>query len=278
MRQSAHSDKTTIRNLIIFIVAINLLGWLGWMLAQAGTEEFIGLGTLVWLGSPLLVSILIRSFSKNWGDIGIKPNLKGNGKWYAFSFLTFPLIVTVVILIGILFGGVSLTNFNLGLFLQALATAFIFNFIKNIFEEFAWRGYLTPKVNSLGINAIIGHLLVGLIWGTWHIPYYLAFLTQTQLMAYTSQSLAVFLPLVILGMTLAGIIFGELRLITGSTWPAVLMHTMSNIIILTLLMDGFANVSSKTEFLFTPSWEGVLTMILIAVAGWWLYQQRVRKI
>ena len=110
-------------------------------------------------------------------------------RWYAFSFLVFPVIVAVVLLIGALFGGISLTNFNLGLFLQALAVAFISNFIKNIFEEFAWRGYLTPKVNSLGINTIAGHLLVGLIWGTWHIPYYLALVSKTQLAAYSSQSL-----------------------------------------------------------------------------------------
>ena len=277
MDQSTQNKKSAIRNLIIFVIAINLLGWMGWILAQDGTEESVGLGTLIWLGTPLLVSLLIRLFSKDWEDIGIKPNFKGNGRWYAFSFLVFPVIVAVVLLIGALFGGISLTNFNLGLFLQALAVAFISNFIKNIFEEFAWRGYLTPKVNSLGINTIAGHLLVGLIWGTWHIPYYLALVSKTQLAAYSSQSLAVFLPMVIPGMTVAGIIFGELRLITGSTWPVVLMHTMSNVLILTLLVDGFVEVPRETEILFTPSWEGILTMIIVAMAGLWLFRKRMQN-
>lgn len=55
------------------------------------------------------------------------------------------------------------------------------------------------------------------------------------------------------------------------------MHTLSNIIIITLLVDGFVDISSKTEMVFTPSWEGILTMILIALAGLWLYRQRTQK-
>jgi hypothetical protein len=78
-------------------------------------------------------------------------------------------------------------------------------------------------------------------------------------------------------MTLAGILFGEIRLITSSTWPAWLMHMMSNIIILTLLIDGYVEVDSKTEILFTPSWEGILTMIAITLAGLWLYRQKIQK-
>ena len=90
MDQSTQNKKSAIRNLIIFVIAINLLGWMGWILAQDSTEESVGLGTLIWLGTPLLVSLLIRLFSKDWEDIGIKPNFKGNGRWYAFRF--FPLL------------------------------------------------------------------------------------------------------------------------------------------------------------------------------------------
>ena len=278
MTTQAKHHKKTIRNLIIFVIAFNLLAWLGWMVAQDGTAESVGLGTLIWLGAPLLVSLVIRLFSKDWKDIGFKPNFRDNGKWYAFSFLVFPAIVILVLLIGAIFGGVSLANFQVGSFFQALVAAFFsFTLVKNIFEEFAWRGYLTPKVNAVVKRPIVGHLLVGLIWGTWHIPYYLTLLDRASFAAYTSQELAIFLPMVILGMTLAGILFGEIRLITGSTWPAWLMHMMSNVIILTLLIDGYVEVGSKTELLFTPSWEGILTMIMITIAGLWLYRQRIQK-
>jgi membrane protease YdiL (CAAX protease family) len=277
MNHPIQNNKATFRNLIIFVIVFNLLGWRGWMIAQDGNKEAVGLGNLIWLGAPLLVSLLIRLFSKDWKDMGLKPNFKGNARWYAFSFLAFPVIIAIVLSVGALFGGVSLANFKVELFFQAITLAFVSTFIKNILEEFAWRGFLTPKVDSLGINTIAGHLLVGLIWGIWHIPYYLALVSKTQFAAYTSQNLAVFLPMVILGMTVAGILFGEIRLITGSTWPAVLMHTISNITIIALLVDGYADVSSKTELLFTPSWEGILTMVLILLAGLWLYRQRIRS-
>lgn len=58
-------------------------------------------------------------------------------------------------------------------------------------------------------NTIVGHLLVGLIWGIWHIPYYLALIDKADFAAYTSQNLAVFLPMVILGMALAGIFLAK---------------------------------------------------------------------
>ena len=278
MTTQAKHRKKTIRNLIIFVIAFNLLAWLGWMVAQDSSAEAVGLGTLIWLGAPLLVSLAIRLFSRDWKDIGIKPNFKGNGLWYAFSFLVFPLIVVLILLIGAIFDGISLANFQVGPFLLALTASFFsFNIVKNILEEFAWRGYLTPKVNAVVKNAVVGHLLVGLIWGMWHIPYYLTLLDRTSFAAYTSQELAIFLPMVILGTTLAGIIFGEIRLITNSTWPAWLMHMMSNIIILTLLIDDYVEVDSKTEILFTPSGEGILTMIAITLAGLWLYRQKIQK-
>jgi membrane protease YdiL (CAAX protease family) len=270
MKKQTENRRKTVRNLIIYVIVFNVLGWLGWMVAQDGSADALGLGNLIWLAAPLLVSLLLRLFSKDWRDLGLAPHFGGNGKWYLFSVVVFPLIVTAVLLIGSLFGGIFLANFEGSLFLQALGAIFVSTFIKNILEEFAWRGYLTPKVNALVKNRIAGHLLVGLIWGIWHIPYYLGLLDQATLASYTSQSLATFLPMIVLGTTLAGIIFGEIRLITGSTWPAVLMHTMSNIVILTLLLDGYVSVSNA---LFTPSWEGVLTMIFITVAGVWLYRR-----
>ena len=272
------AKKKNIRNLILYVLAFNIVGWLGYFIAVGGgTVDAMGLGNLIWLAAPLLLSLLFRLFGKDWKDIGLRLYFKGNGKWYLFSIIVFPLIIVVVLLVGRVFGAVSFANFNVGLFLGALVALFAQTFIKNIFEEFAWRGYLTPKVNVVVKQPIIGHLIVGFIWGTWHLPYYLGLLDRASLAGYTTQSMGIFLPLVILGMTLAGILFGEMRLITGSTWPALLMHTMSNILILSLLMEGFVEINPVAELVFTPSWEGILTMVLVTAAGLWLYRQREKK-
>lgn len=272
------AKKKNIRNLILYVLAFNIVGWLGYFIAVGGgTVDVMGLGNLIWLAAPLLLSLLFRLFGKDWKDIGFRLYFKGNGKWYLVSIIVFPLIIVVVLLVGRVFGAVSFANFNIDLFQGALVALFAQTFIKNIFEEFAWRGYLTPKVNAIVKKPILGHLIVGFIWGTWHLPYYLGLLDRASLAGYTTQSMGIFLPLVILGMTLAGILFGEIRLITGSTWPALLMHTMSNILILSLLMEGFVEINPVAELVFTPSWEGILTMVPVTAAGLWLYRQREKK-
>ena len=275
MTTETRDSRRVVLNLIIFVVAINVVGWLAWAFTRRlGTPEAQGLGMLIWLISPFLTSVILRVTAKDWRDMGLKPIFKGNGKWYVFSMLFYPLTVAVVVFTGLLFGGISTAGFSTGMFLQAMAVAAIGTFVKNIFEEFAWRGYLTPKLNATGINTITGHLLVGFIWGTWHLPYYLGLLDIVQLNAYTQQRMTVFLSMAIAGMTAAGILFGEIRLITGSTWPTVIMHTVSNLVITTLIMQGFVRLNNQTEIALTPGMEGVVSILLVVIAGLWLYRQR----
>ncbi|MBI2295147.1 MAG: CPBP family intramembrane metalloprotease [Betaproteobacteria bacterium] len=42
-------------------------------------------------------------------------------------------------------------------------------FLKNIFEEFAWRSYLSPRLKALGLPALTGYALVAVVWFTWHV-------------------------------------------------------------------------------------------------------------
>ena len=53
--------------------------------------------------------------------------------------------------------------------LPALAVFFIFSF----FEEFGWRGYLVPKLVSIGINGYLASAIVGVVWASWHLPFIL---------------------------------------------------------------------------------------------------------
>ncbi|MBI9043123.1 MAG: CPBP family intramembrane metalloprotease [Anaerolineaceae bacterium] len=269
------SQKRLLWTVVLFVFLFNAAGWLGWSVAKSeDSQEAKDLGNLIWLVSPLLLSLLMRLINKDWHDLGLKPNFRGNGKWYLFSLGVFPLILSIILLIGWVFKGVIFTDFTPGLFVQLVSVGFFPTLFKNIFEEFTWRGYLTPKVNELVRKSWLGHLIVGFIWGTWHIPYYLGLLDRTVLSSYTTLAMTTFLPLVILGITIAGILFGELRLITGSTIPVLLMHTMSNVLIVTLLVEGFVELKPETAFLFTPSWEGFLTMIFIGWLGLWLVRRQ----
>ena len=131
----------------------------------------------------------------------------------------------------------------------------------------AWRGYLTLKINAVVKHPVWEYLAIGFFWGVWHIPYYLRLLDRAVLSEYTMLPLSSFLPLVVLGMTVAGILFGELRLRTRSVWPPILMHTVSNVLILTLLLEDFVRIPKDAALFFTPSWEGLAAMVIIFLFG-----------
>jgi membrane protease YdiL (CAAX protease family) len=49
---------------------------------------------------------------------------------------------------------------------------FLFDVIANG-EEIAWRGYVLPRLQAKH-SALVSSLIVGLIWGVWHLPKYLS--------------------------------------------------------------------------------------------------------
>ena len=134
-----------------------------------------------------------------------------------------------------------------------------------------WRGYLAPKVYGLN-DRLSGHALVGLIWASWHFPY------LRELWTHTSEGLVTLLPRLILGTIVFAVVYGEIRIRTGSVWPAVLMHWMGNTFANTLLTgfagEGFVSFVPGKEWLGSFGVEGVLMIALFALLGGFLYRQR----
>jgi membrane protease YdiL (CAAX protease family) len=88
-------------------------------------------------------------------------------------------------------------------------------------EEIGMRGYLQPRLMSLGRNRAM--LLVGLVWATWHMP--LIFLTP---LYHATGNKLIVLPLFYATVVAASFIFGYLRIYTGSVWPASIAHAVHN--------------------------------------------------
>jgi hypothetical protein len=83
-----------------------------------------------------------------------------------------------------------------------------------------------------------------------------------------------FVPLLLAGTISQSVVYGEIRLATGSVWPAWAMHTIGNAFGNTLLLSGFIRLSTGREMVFSPGAEGVIGMILMFAAGTWLHQRR----
>jgi membrane protease YdiL (CAAX protease family) len=278
-------QKRTVRNLIIFIVCIIALPWLGYGLdASRGADphdQQNSLGWLFFIVTPLAASLLLRAFARDgWKDLGINPAFKGNEKWYLFALLFHPISISLILLVGVSLGVTSLPDFSAAKFAligQAILAALIPNFIKNIFEEFAWRGYLAPKVQSIVKNPLVGHVLVGLVWFTWHLPYYLVLLAPADLQKSTSLSLGLFLFMTFLGIIPTAIVYGEIRVRTNSVWPAVLIHISANVFFEALVTQKFFNFSgSVAELIFSPALLGIVVIVLNTGVGLWLYRTQMQ--
>jgi hypothetical protein len=275
-------SKPTIRNLAIFITAVLAIGWIGRGLdILMGNPASESLGMLLWLVTPLGTSLLLRAFAGDgWKDVGIRPNLKGNGVWYIIAILAFPVLTALTLIIGnglglITFPDLSVTTF--GSILRAFAMNLVLQFIKNIFEEGAWRGYLAPKVYSLRLNDFLGHVIVGLVWGAWHIPYFLFFLDRSILQIFTTLNLAAYIPLSIVVMISWAMVFGEIRLLTNSVWPAVLMHMVEDAFLIQLFTGNHIQIILGTDWLVSPM-NGLLMSFIFIAVGVGLRHLRKRKI
>jgi membrane protease YdiL (CAAX protease family) len=286
MNSSALEKQKTIRNLVIFTTCIIVIPWLGcWLDVQSGNpthNQDQSLGWLLFLITPLATVLLLRLFGGDgWKDFGLNPSFKGNGKEYLFALLFHPGSMILLLLLGFAFGLTSipqLSGTKLAIAGQAILVALIPNFIKNIFEEFAWRGYLTPKMHSAVKNQLAGHLLVGVIWFSWHLPYYLVLLPRTVLQSATSLDMGWFLALGFVGILPTSILYGELRLRTSSVWPAVLIHMSANLFFDTLASQKFFQFpNTLAEIIFAPGLFGILVILLNAVVGLWLYRNRLQN-
>ena len=156
MKQSITTIK---RNVIIFAILSSLCGWIGYVVdkitGQAhyeniGTEIGSGsLGMLIWLVTPLICTIFLRSFGGDgWKEAGFSINFKDNKKLYLISFLVYPLVTIIVIFLGLMTQGIRVTDVKVEftVYLGILLTQIGTQFIKNIFEESVWRANLTNQL------------------------------------------------------------------------------------------------------------------------------------
>lgn len=271
--------KTHKLPLAIFIFVALACGWVGVLidslLNEASTGETPGMTIMI--GAPLLTVIILRSITRDWADFRIKPRLKGNLKWYILGAVVFPVVTILVSGSAWLFDMAEFVDFDSGIFLSVVLASFLPAIIINIFEEFSWRGYLTPKLMELKMNDWLIYLIVGVVWALWHAAYYLVLMPDAVFetvsrVDYTWSSIII--------MTCWAVIFVELYRITGSVWPGVFMHAMQdsfpNVLINNMENGGVMVFSDNADIWLNPLY-GIITTILFVIIGLWLRSTRIKK-
>lgn len=144
-------------------------------------------------------------------------------------------------------------------YLVIMALGSLFNVTVAFGEEVGWRGWLLTSLRPLGTWPAL--LIVGVIWGLWHAPLIL--------LGYNfGRPDITGLAFMVGGCIMLGILFGWLRLRTGSVWPAVAAHAALNGsagMLLGLFIDGSAQAPDMAlaSFLGVSGW--IVSAIVIAV-------------
>lgn len=269
----------TVRNILIFTIIVILSGWLGVLVDKVIPDQPDGdtLGMGIWLVLPLLAVIILRTFTGDgWKDGGLRPNLKSSAIWYGVSFIIFPVVTGIGLLIGRLLGWIDFTGFDFSGFVSVFINLLILNFIKNIFEESVWRGYLTSKLIRLNHGDISLYLLVGLIWSVWHLPYYLEFLPESTITTVLPVSRITFFLVGLVVTVVWTVMFVEIYRLTNSIWPVVFMHAVEDSLINPLVIDGYIKIAENKEILVSPIC-GIIPTVLYLFIGIWLRKRRINR-
>jgi membrane protease YdiL (CAAX protease family) len=248
-----------VAQVLAFVVTVTALAWLGPLLG--GSPASPCLGFVLWGVAPLAAALLVRAAGRDWSDAGFRPRFRANAGWYALSLLAFPFAIAITVAAGVLFGQTRVSGFSAVEYLRVALTALPFFLVFAFFEETGWRGFLVPKLATMGVNRFVSALIVGVVWATWHLPY-LRELTWV----YTAEDFTTFVPRLYLGAIAFSVLYGEVRMATGSVWPAVLMHGMGNAFGHPLAAE-YLRIGAGTAWLGSIGFDGLLMAVLFVVLG-----------
>lgn len=264
---NAERNKT-IRAVVIFSILVLGTAFLAPLLG--GSPRSIGPGFILWGGAPLFIALLMRLINRDWTDAGLTLAIRKNAGAYLFAVIACPVLVCINLIVGAGFSAAALSDFAWGPYLQMVLPGIVMFFLFAIFEEFGWRGYLVPKIASLEINPFLQYAITAAVWATWHLPY-----IRELSWVYSSEDMLTFLPRFYLYTFAYSILWNEIRLMTGSVWPVVLMHGLTNAIQHPLAAD-FLKITPGMEAIF--SFNGLFIITLTGLLGIAINSRRMKHV
>jgi uncharacterized protein len=252
--------------LLAYFALAFAISWGGFLMVVGpggfpGTQEQLEtlLPFVAWamLAGPSVTGILLSGLLH--GRAGLRELLsrllrwKVGARWYAVALLTAPLLAAAVLFALSLTSPIFTTDDKATVVLVGIAAG-----LTTVFEELGWTGFATPTLLRLRHGLLGTGLIVGLLWGAWHLLQ-ISWVSG----AYSAAlPLAIFLPLYI---------FSAVAQLTAYRVLMVWVYDRTNgsLLVATLM---HASLTASTVFIFSPVATGVafLTYILVLAAALWV--------
>jgi uncharacterized protein len=201
--------------------------WGFWLIISSGgpwsTRVAVTLQILSGIGPSMAALIVVWGFD---GTAGLKMwlarcfNWRLKLSWYGLAFFGPPLIMLAALSLNFAIGGATPPSPALAsIGATVLQFAIILIVGGPLGEEFGWRGYALPALESKFGWRVAG-LIVGAIWALWHLPlFYMAGSVQT------NMPVALFMA----STVALSVIFARLSVNTAfSVLPAIVLHWSVN--------------------------------------------------
>jgi membrane protease YdiL (CAAX protease family) len=247
-----------------------LLPYLGTLLTQSTTPtdmvERLGpaatLGTML---TPMIAALIMRIFVSKEGVKGSLGLLR-SPKYYLAALIVPAVFVSAVILIvqALGLGEFRWSEANWFVYLMLLVIALpvtLFTFG----EEYGWRGYLLPRLLPLG--EIRASVLLGVIWGVWHLPLILAGLNYPGVNVWMAIIVFTFVT-VALSFTYTWFYVAS----SGSVMVAAVYHASTNQFSDTFWVPPLLSGANP----FAPSLVSAVLIMALVVVVYRLFRRSVR--
>lgn len=220
------------RGLAIFFALT--LGWMGlcgglailvahgWLTLPLSPLALISIGGLM----PMLAAAGAAAYETGrrgvgalFGQLAYKPLIRA-GRWALVALAGMALIVLLALLLNQVLGGAWPSAIPAATW-QTLPLLAVVYLMIAVIEEVGWRGYALPRLQERA-GALMASLLLGFIWGCWHLPQW--FLPATG--QADKWPFAIFLLHTIAFSLLLTWLYNQSG---GSLWPVILAHAAFNL-------------------------------------------------
>lgn len=216
--------------MVLFFVLTFVISWLLWLPSVLRSNGVLDLPEIVGLAGMFApFGPAIAAFWLTWSQSGREGvaklfrrgwTLDFDKKWLLPALFLMPLISLVTIGVFQLTG--RSVEWEFGLTLGAVLPTFLFIYFLNALpEEYGWRGYALGSLLTRH-SALVASLLLGFIWGLWHLP--LHFIEGT-----VQENIPVY-QFIIQQMVLAIFYTWLFNNTRGAVSVAILFHAVANVV------------------------------------------------